>query len=494
MTGIQPDDVFNRELVALTAPEDWENPTAAGVYNLVVIGGGTAGLVAALGAAGLGAKVALIEGGMMGGDCLNWGCVPSKALIRSARAAYDAREAQVFGVSTGPVSVDFAAVMQRMRQLRTGIAHHDSFERVKREGVDAFRGRARFTSGHTVQVAGQTLTFRRAVIATGATAFVPPIDGIDRVDVLTNETVFQLTEMPARLLVVGGGPIGCELAQCFRRFGAEVQIVDMADRLLTKDDPEAAEIVKAQLLKEGVALHLGAGVTGFRKEGSESVCILKDGTELRADRVLMAVGRRANTEGLDLDKAGVRVERGNVVVNDFLQTTNPDVYASGDVTGMWQFTHAADHMSRMVIGNALFFGRSKASRLVMPWATFTDPEVAHVGITGEEAEKRGCVVTRVGLDQSDRSKLDGDTIGFAKVYSEGGKPVGATIVARHAGELIGELSLAITAGLTMGQIAKTIHPYPTQAEVVWKTGTEFNRGRLTPRLRDWAQWLLSWRR
>lgn len=489
-----PDDAFNRELQALTAPEDWVNPVAEDTYNLVVIGGGTAGLVAGIGSAGLGAKVALIEGGMMGGDCLNWGCVPSKALIASARAAHDARNAHAFGVQVGDVTVDFAAVMERMRRLRTGIAHHDSFERLRREGVDTFRGHARFTGPDTVEVAGQTLRFRRAVIATGARAFVPPIEGIDTIDVLTNETVFQLTELPKRLLVVGAGPIGCELAQCFQRFGAQVMLVDLADRILTKDDVDAAAIVQRQLEQDGIQLHLGAGVKAFRADSDATVCRLDDGTELAADAVLMAVGRRANVDDLGLDAAGVTVQQGHVVVNDFLQTSNPNVYASGDVTGMWQFTHAADHMSRLVIRNALFFGRAKSSALVMPWATYTDPEVAHVGMTAEHAQAAGAQVTQVGLDQSDRSKLDGATDGFVKVYSIGGKPVGATIVARHAGELIGELALAITAGLSMGDIANTIHPYPTQAEAVWKTGTEFNRGRLTPTMKTWARRLLAWRR
>lgn len=478
--SIRPDDALNRELMALVAPADWANPTPDGRYNLVVIGGGTAGLIASLGAAGMGAKVALIEDHMMGGDCLNWGCVPSKALIRSARAAHDARTSERFGVSVGEVSVDFGRVMERMRELRTEIAHHDSFERVQRDGVDVYRGRGRFTGPDTVEVAGTTLRFAKAVIATGARAWLPPIPGIDAVGALTNETVFQLTELPARLLVVGAGPIGCELAQTFGRFGSAVTLVDREDRVLPRDDPDASAIVGAQLESEGLRMVLGSGVDAF--EVVDGVKRARIGGEVvEFDAVLVSVGRRANTSDLGLEAAGVVTERGRLQLDPQLRTTNRRIFAAGDVAGLWQFTHAADWMARTVLRNALFFGRKQAASLVIPWATYTEPEVAHVGVSHEEATAQGLDCTRVELGDVDRSKLEGDRAGFAKVYTDArGRVRGATIVAKHAGEHIAEVSQAMASGGKMGQLAHTIRPYPTQSEIWGRVGGAWFKTKFTP--------------
>lgn len=486
---LRPDDRHNRLLRELVAPEDWTNPKPADRYDLVVIGGGTAGLVAAIGAAGLGATVALVEGGMMGGDCLNWGCVPSKALIRCALAAHEARRAAEFGVQTGEVSVDFGAVMARMRRLRTGIAHHDSFERVQGEGVHAFRGMARFVGRRRLKVGETELSFHRALVATGGKPVLPPVAGIDEVRALTNETVFQLTERPARLLVVGAGPIGCELAQAFQRLGSQVSLVDMAHRVLTEDDPEASELVAETLVAEGVNLHLGVGLRRLeRTEAGEQRALLDPGEsdapeQIPFDAVLLATGRRPHTEGLGLEEAGVRTREDGAVETDAqLRTSNPRIYAAGDVTGRWQFTHAADAMARVVLRNALFFGSESVDDLVIPWCTYTDPEVAQVGLSWAAVQERGDLdLYRAELADVDRAKLDGDTAGWAKLYVDrGGHIVSATLVGRHAGEHLGEVALAVTNGVKIGQLDQTVHPYPTRAEVLRRAAGAWSKARLSP--------------
>lgn len=478
---VLPEDEHNAELLALTHPKGWENPTPDGRYNLIVIGGGTAGLVTAIGAAGLGGKVALIEKGMMGGDCLNWGCVPSKALISAARIAHRARTARAWGVTVEGVSVDFPAVMARMRRLRAQIAHHDSFERVRSTGVDTYLGAARFTSPKTITVGGQELRFSKAVIASGARAFVPPIPGIDEVGYLTNETLFQLTALPEHLIVIGGGPIGAEMAQTFRRFGAAVTLIDQQDRILSKDDPDAAAIVQQQLRSEGVELVLGATITNF--SASPKTVHLDGGRTISGDAVLLAVGRRANVTDMGLEEGNVEYDRKGIRVDDGLRSlTNPDVYAAGDVAGRWQFTHAADEMARIVIQNALFFGRRKLSDVPMPWATYTDPEVAHVGITHTEAAERDDVdAFTVPFEDVDRAILEGETQGFVRLYSDKkGALLGGTIVGEGAGSMIGELSVALQGKVSMGTLSSSIHPYPTQSDAIKKAAGAWNKTRLTP--------------
>jgi pyruvate/2-oxoglutarate dehydrogenase complex dihydrolipoamide dehydrogenase (E3) component len=492
----------DRELLENTHPSGWQNPPSRGRYNLVVVGAGTAGLVCAAGAAGLGARVALVERHRLGGDCLNYGCVPSKALLRCARAAAEARRASDFGVHVpGPVKVDFAAVMGRMRRLRAGISRHDSAARFRGLGVDVFLGEARFTGPDAVAVNGQTLRFARAVIATGTRPAALDLPGLGPGDCFTNETVFDLDDLPRRLVVVGAGPVGCELGQAFRRFGSDVTIVNRSPGLLGKEEPEAVALVRSRLEGEGVRLELGARPVGAeRTDGGLVLVVEQAGQTIRlpADALLVAVGRRPNVEGLGLEQAGVEHNAAGVTVNDYLQTTNRNVYAAGDVCSPYKFTHAADAMARIVLRNALFFGRARVSHLVIPWCTYTDPEVAHVGLTAEEAGRRGIAVQtfRVDLSEVDRAVLDGETDGFAAAHVRKGsnRIVGATVVAAHAGEMIGEVALAMTKGLGLAALSQTIHPYPTQAEVLRRLGDAWQKSRLTPRRAALLRWLLRWRR
>lgn len=494
-----PNDAHNQEWIANLKPKGWIAPSAADRYNLVVIGSGPAGLVAALGAAGLGARVAIIEKNLLGGDCLNHGCVPSKAVIRAAHAAHAARGDARFGVTTGNVDVDFAKAMTWMRSVRAHISHHDSAERLTRDGVDVFLGPATFTGPDTVEVNGTTLRFARACIATGAHAFVPPIPGVEEAEVLTNETVFSLTERPERLVVVGSGPIGCELAQTFQRLGCQVTIIDQASTILPREDPAAAEVVKQHLVAEGVQLVLGAKIERIERAGDERTVVVTQGdaeTRHTGNHVLFATGRRANMTNLGLEAAGVRTTKKGIEVNDYLQTSNPKIYAAGDVCSPYQFTHSADFQARIVIQNALFFGRKRSSALVIPWTTYTHPEVAHVGLTHTDAEGRSDVLTfECSLGETDRGRTDGETDGFAKIYAtKKGHILGATIVGQGAGELLAEVTLAMTHGLTLGQIASTIHSYPTRSEVVFKAAAAYNRTRLTPTIKSLMETLLRWRR
>lgn len=501
-TGLQPHDEHNRRLTSLVHPEDWKNPVPRSRYNLVVVGAGTAGLVCAAGAAGLGARVALIERAYLGGDCLNFGCVPSKALLAAARTAAAVRDAGELGVHVPPgARVDFAQVMERMRRLRASIAPNDSAERFRGLGVDVFLGEARFTDARTVEVGGARLSFSKAVIATGARAAAPPVPGLETVPYLTNETVFFLTSLPRRLAVLGAGPVGCEMAQAFARFGSQVILVGSARGILPREDRDAAAYVRESLLRDGVRILTcgksvrvsgAAGAIRLTASGPDGDC------DEVVDQLLVAAGRKPNVEGLGLEEAGVAFSGQGVRVDDFLRTSNPDIFAAGDVCSAHQFTHAADFMARTVLRNALFKGRARVSKLVIPWCTYTDPEVAHVGLTAGDAADKGVAIetfTRE-LAEVDRAILDGRTGGMVRVHVRKGTDtiVGATIVAAHAGDMIPEITLAMTKGLGLGSIAGTVHPYPTQAEAIRQTADMFNRTRLTP-LVKWlfARWL-AWGR
>ncbi|EEF59974.1 mercuric reductase [Pedosphaera parvula] len=486
---ILPWDAYNQQLVAQVHPDDWVNPTPTGRYNLVVIGAGTAGLVTAAGAAGLGAKVALIEKHLLGGDCLNVGCVPSKTMIRSSRAAADARDALQFGIRVPPgVEVDFAAVMERVRAVRAKISPHDSVKRFAEMGIDVFLGEARFSGTETVEVAGKQLRFKKAVIATGARTVQPPIEGLKEAGYLTNETVFSLTERPKRLAVIGGGPLGCELAQAFQRLGSQVVLFHKHGHILDREDSDAAGVVQKNFVREGLRLVLNADVKKVERKGAEKwIHFETDGQtdSIAVDEILAGTGRAPNVEGLNLEAVGVRYDqRHGIEVNDHLQTSNPRIYAAGDICMQWKFTHAADFAARIVIQNALFFGRKKLSALNMPWVTYTDPEVAHVGLYEREARERGMEVDTYlrRFDEVDRAICDGEETGFVKIHVKRGTDqiLGATIVARHAGEMISEVSVAMTGKIGLGRLASVIHPYPTQAEAIRQCGDAYNRTRLTP--------------
>lgn len=498
--SLQPLDKYNRELVANVHPEDWVNPTPSGKYNLVVIGGGSAGLVAVVGATGLGAKVALIEKGLLGGDCLNAGCVPSKALIRSSKAIGDIRKAQAVGVHVPDgVTVDFPAVMQRMRRIRAELSHHDSVHRFTDLGADVFLGSARFTGKNTVEVAGQTLEFSKALISTGSRPAEIPLPGLAEAGYLTNETIFSLTELPQRLAVIGTGPIGSEMAQAFRRFGSEVIMFDVIPRLMGREDEDAAALLEKVFQREGIQMALGSEIQRIEPtDGGKRIAYLLNDEQksVEVDEILLAVGRTPNIASLNLEAAGIEYHARGLTVNDHLQTTNPDVYAAGDVALRRQFTHTADATARIVLQNALFpVTNRKASDLVIPWTTYTDPEIAHVGMYEQDANEKGIRVDTFvqPIGETDRGKTDGDDEGFVKIHVKEGsdKILGATIVARHAGEMITEVTVAIQSGMGLKKLANVIHPYPTQAEAIRKVGDLYNRTRLTPRVQKLFNWWMA---
>jgi mercury(II) reductase len=491
--NVLPCDPHNEALVANVHPADWVNPTPAGRYNLVVIGAGTAGLITSLIASSLGARVALVERHLMGGDCLNVGCVPSKSVIRAARRVHEARAAEELGLGLPHERLpDFGAAMERMRRIRARISHEDSAARYSEEfGIDVYLGQGHFTGNDSVDVDGTELRFKKAVIATGARAAAPPIEGLAETGYLTNETVFELTERPERLAVIGGGPIGCELAQSFQRLGSRVSLLEKAPQVLVREDPDAAEIVQAALAREGVELVLGASLRRVERRGDEKVLHVARGDreeQIVVDEILVGAGRTPNVEGLGLEKVGVEFNpRRGVEVDDRLRTANKRIFAAGDVCMDWKFTHAADAAAKIAVQNALFLGRKKLSSLVMPWCTYTDPEVAHVGLYERDARERAIEVDtyQVPIAKANRAVTDGEEEGFVKIHVRKGKDeiVGATIVAAHAGEMISEITVAMTNGVGLGALANVIHPYPTQAEAIKAAAGLYTRTRLTPRVK-----------
>ena len=457
----------DERLLAQVWPQGWRNPEPAPLYDLVVIGGGTAGLVCAAGAAGLGARVAIVERHRLGGDCLNTGCVPSKALLRAARAIHDGRRAAGAGVSM-TAQVNFAAVMESVRARRADLAPNDSAQRLTSIGAQVFLGEASFIGPTAVSVEGRTLKFRRAVIATGSRPAIPPISGLTDLPHLTSENVFELRQQPRSLLVIGGGPIGCELAQAFALLGTAVTLVESEPRLLPREDRDAAEIVTRRLTADGVRVRTSVAV---------------ESNDIQAEAVLIAVGRTPNTEGLKLEAAGVVVGERGVIVDDRLRTSNRRVFAAGDVCSRYQFTHAADAMARIVIQNALFHGRKRVSALVIPWATYTFPEVAHVGPSADEATRRGAETVTVQLSDVDRAVIDAEPEGFLRIHHRQGRILAATLVAPHAGELIGQVASLMRRGGSLADFSSDIFPYPTFADVLKKAGDAYRRTRLTARAR-----------
>jgi len=472
--------------------------------NLVVIGAGSGGLVSAYIAAAVKAKVTLIEKHKMGGDCLNTGCVPSKALIKSARFLANTRRAEALGFKSATAEFDFADVMERVQGVIKRVEPHDSIDRYSSLGVDVIQGDACITSPYSVEVGGRTLTTRNIIVATGARPFVPPIEGINQIPFLTSDTLWELRELPARLLVLGGGPIGCELAQCFARFGSQVTIVEMAPRLMIREDPDVSALVTERFAEEDIDILVGHTAREFKLEnGTKQLIARVDGKErvIEFDQLLVAVGRAANTDGFGLEELGVRLtDRHTVEANEFLQTNFPNIYVCGDVTGPYQFTHTAAHQAWYASVNALFgmFRRFKVDYSVIPFATFTDPEVARVGLNEQDAIDQDIPyeVTVYGLDDLDRAIADGEDFGFVKVLTVPGKDriLGATIVGEHAGELIAEFVSAMRHGLGLNKILGTIHIYPT-----WTEGNKFAAGNwkkahAPEKLLQWVERFHAWRR
>ena len=467
MRGIVPAalhaDDSRAPLLSYVHPPGWANPAPAPLYDLVVLGGGTAGLVCAAGAAGLGARVALVERALLGGDCLHTGCVPSKALLRAARAVLEARNGAAVGVR-GSTEVDFTAVMARVAAARLALAPNDAAQRLSSLGVDVFFGSGAFEGPRSIAVDGRVLNFRRAVIATGSHPHQPPTTDHrpPTTNQLTTDTVFDLTTLPPRLLIVGAGPSGCELAEAFALLGSSVTLTDVRPRILQAEDPDAAAMVARALERCGVSLALG-GVAPADPGGT----------------VLLATGRRPSTNGLTLEAAGVHVGDAGVIVDDHLRTANRRVFAAGDVCSRHHFTHAADATARIVVANALFFGRQRVSALVIPRCIYTQPELAAVG------ERTGEVIT-VPLEDVDRAVLESAGEGFLRIWHSRGRIRGAVIVAPHAGETIGTVVAVMRRGGTLSDLANTVFPYPTASAALKRAGDTYRRGLLTP----WRQRIL----
>ncbi len=500
---LPPEDKYNLELLEQVHPSDWKNPEPESVYNLLVVGLGTAGLVAAIGAASMGARVAVVENYLIGGDCLNFGCVPSKAVIRSSRVVGEIQRAADFGVrlSSG-AEVDFAQVMQRMRRLRARISHHDSYRRLLDLGVDVYLGEGHFQDRHGFVVDDKSIRFKRALIATGARPSQPSIPGLKTTGYLTNETIFSLTKRPEDMVIIGGGPIGCELAQAFSRLGCRISIIQRNKQLLPREDSDAAELLAKVFDRENIRVLLGADIRSIGEDaGKKQIHVRCDQKEevLLVDEVFVGSGRIPNVENLALEAAGVEYDpEDGVKINDYLQTTNPSVYAAGDVCFPYKFTHIADATARIVIQNALFLRSKKHKSLTIPWCIYTEPEIAHVGLCEKELQTRNIPFDTFikGFEELDRAILDGEDQGFIKIHVKKGKDkiLGATIVARHAGEMISQVTQAMVFGAGLKTLNNVIHPYPTQSEALRQAAAQYYTEKFSPALKKWLIRWFRWRR
>lgn len=465
--------------------------------DLCIIGAGSAGLSIAAGAAQMGARVVLIEAHKMGGDCLNTGCVPSKSLLAAAKVAKIAAASGKFGVTLGAPKVDFAAVNAHVHSVIAGIAPHDSVERFTGLGCTVIQDRARFTDPRTVTAGGMTIRARRFIIATGSRASVPPIPGLKDVPFHTNETIFENTVLPAHLIVIGGGPIGCEMAQAHQRLGARVTLLDMG-QIMPKDDPDAVDIVRKRFIAEGIDIKEKIKIVRIEKRGESVAVVLADGaggeTVVEGSHLLVAAGRRPNVEDMGLEAAGIEYTPRGIKVDARLRSTNSRVYAAGDVAGGYQFTHLAGYHAGIIIRNVLFRIPAKAEPAAMPWVTFSDPELAHVGLIEADARKAhgdAIKVLRADFSGNDRAQAEGETEGFLKVVvGKGGRVLGATMVGAHAGELILPWVLAITQGLKIGAMASIIAPYPTLSEISKRAaGSYYTPSLFSPRTRSIVRFL-----
>ncbi len=473
-------------------------------YNVIAIGAGSAGLVTTYIGAAIKAKVALIEKHKMGGDCLNTGCVPSKAFIRSAKLLHEASNSKKYGIEKCKAQFTFSDVMERVQNVVNKIEPHDSVARYTELGVDCIQGEAKIVSPWEVEVNGKRLTTRSIVLATGARPLVPKIPGLAEVDYLTSDNVWNLRELPKRLVVLGGGPIGCELAQCFARFGSQVTQVEMAPRLMPREDADAANEVMQQFADEGISIAVSHKALRVEKEADGGVLVCEfDGKEVRIsfDKILLALGRVANTEGFGLQELGITLNKnGTIEANELMQTNYPNIYVCGDATGPYQFTHVAAHQAWYASVNALLapFWSFKADYRVIPWATFTDPEVARVGLSEDEAKQKNITVevTRYGIDDLDRAIADGNDHGFVKVLTAPGKDkiLGATIVGAHAGDLLAEFVLAMKWNIGLNKLLGTIHIYPTMAEANKYVAGNWKRANAPQALLRRAQKFFAWRR
>jgi pyruvate/2-oxoglutarate dehydrogenase complex dihydrolipoamide dehydrogenase (E3) component len=493
---VLPLDTHNQRLVDNVHPAGWANPAPAAHYHLVVLGAGTAGIAAAIGAADLGARVAIVERRLLGGDRLNCGSVPAKAVLRAARAFREARRAGDFGVRATLEGGDFAAAMESMRRTRAELSDAGAAWRLRELGIDVFLGEGRFAGPEILEVGGVPLAFRRALISTGARPAIPGLPGLGEVGFLTTESVFSLTDLPRRLAVLGGGPAGCELAQAFARFGSQVTLMVRGSRLLPREEEESARLVQRALEVDGVRVVAQCRLLGVqRPQRSKVVQFELEGHhhQLPVDEILVTAGRSANVQNLGLEVAGVAFSPRGVVVDERLQTTNPRIFACGEVTGAGGLAHVAEAQAKIALQNALFGARKKTGTLLVPRCTHTSPEIAQVGLQAEELSRRGLTFATltVPLQANDRARIDDAAEGSLRLHYRKGSDriLGATLVSEHAGETIAELVVAIQHGIGLAALAETLHPYPTQAEVVQRAAEAWRQTKLT----KWNRRLLALR-
>jgi pyruvate/2-oxoglutarate dehydrogenase complex dihydrolipoamide dehydrogenase (E3) component len=465
------DEEFEKKLQKDIFPEGWVNPKPIDEYDLVVIGGGPGGMTAASIAKGMGAKVALVEKEHFGGECLSYGCIPSKAFLQSSRVAAAVRRAKEYGLEVEGWKVNFPAVMERVHHLQTVISPHDSADRFKKLGVDVFLNEGHFDGDNSLEVGGQRIFFKKAVIATGTQPIPLEAEGLAEADYWTNQDIFKMDQLPKRMAFIGGGPICCELSQAFLRFGSQVTLIARGSNLLPKDDPIASERLKKAFEDEGMKVFTDSVVQRVEKKGKEKILYLKSGETIVVDDIFVSIGRKPVVEGMNLEKGGISFDpQEGILTDEYLQTSNPNVYAAGDVTSKFKFTHISQELSKMAVLNALNGNKVRKESLIVPWCTFSDPEVAQIGLSELEIKKQGLPVEIVMVEMAsiDRAILDGDTLGFLKIMvkENSDQILGVTMMAAHAGDMISEMSVVMNCEKGLTALSKAIHPFPTQAQVL----------------------------